>query len=311
MRTAESAAPPPAPPLAPSLASAAPAKLNLYLHVTGKRDDGYHLLDSLIAFAALHDTVHTAPAADVSLRVDGPLAAGVPADSENLVFKAAEKMRAAFGIKAGCALRLTKRLPAAAGVGGGSSDAAAAMRGLCRLWGIAPDDPALFEIARSLGADVPMCLAGRTAFAAGAGEDLTPAPDLPQIDVVLVNPGVPLAAADVFKARTGGFSKPARFSGPVADAAALAAHLAERGNDLTHAAETLAPEIIEVRRALEAQPGVLLARMSGSGATCFGLFESAAAAKAAARAVTAGQPPWRAWATRLIKGASTLTPDLD
>lgn len=314
---------------------AAAAKLNLYLHVTGVRGDGYHLLDSLIAFASVHDTVHIAPAPEISLHVDGPMAAGVPTDSQNLMFRAAEMMRAAFGpasgpaanAMSGCALRLTKRLPAAAGIGGGSSDAAAVIRGLARLWGVppkaggetapeaggetAPDDAELFKIAAALGADVPMCLAGRTAFAGGVGESLTPCPDLPEAALVLVNPGAPVATQNVFKARAGPYSPPARFTGAVTDAAALAAHLAERGNDLAAAAERLAPQIIEVREALAAQPGVLLARMSGSGATCFGLFADSAKAAAAARAVAAARPGWWVAPARLVNDAAALAPGLD
>ncbi|MHC8508937.1 MAG: GHMP family kinase ATP-binding protein [Rhodospirillales bacterium] len=341
MKTAE-----PAP-----LVLAAAAKLNLYLHVTGVRGDGYHLLDSLIAFASVHDTVHIAPAPEISLHVDGPMAAGVPANSQNLMFKAAEMMRAAFrptggpagGAMSGCALRLTKRLPAAAGIGGGSSDAAAVIRGLARLWGVppeaggetapkaggetapkaggetapeaggetAPDDAELFKIAAALGADVPMCLAGRAAFAGGVGESLTPCPDLPEAALVLVNPGAPVATQNVFKARAGPYSPPARFTGAVTDAAALAVHLAERGNDLAAAAERLAPQIIEVREALAAQPGVLLARMSGSGATCFGLFADSAKAAAAARAVAAARPGWWVAPARLVNDAAALAPGLE
>lgn len=290
---------------------AAPAKLNLYLHVTGRRDDGYHLLDSLIAFADWHDTVRLTPAADISLCVDGPMADSVPAGRENLAFKAAEMMRRAFDVSTGCAVHLTKRLPAAAGIGGGSSDAAAVMRGLAQAWSIPSDGGALFKIAEKLGADVPMCLNARAAFAGGAGEDLTPAPQLPEAALVLVNPGVPAATADVFKARAGAYSKPARFDGPVPDAAALAALLSGRGNDLTNAAETLAPETADARRALEAQPDVLLARMSGSGAACFGMFADTAQAEAAARVIAAAHPAWSVRAARLVNDAAALAPDLD
>jgi 4-diphosphocytidyl-2-C-methyl-D-erythritol kinase len=288
---------------------AAPAKLNLYLHVTGRRDDGFHLLDSLIAFAAVHDAVRLERADALTLSVDGPLAAGVPTDGSNLVLKAAEALRAAFGLKDGAAITLTKRLPAAAGIGGGSSDAAAALRGLCRLWRLPAGDPRLGEIALALGADVPMCLAGHAAVATGIGERLTPFDGLPAAPVVLVNPGVPVATPAVFKARTGPFTAAAALSGPVADAPSLAAALARRGNDLGPAAETLAPVIADARLALESAPGNLLARMSGSGATCFGLFQREKDARDAAARIASERPDWWISATRLVGDVMEIRPD--
>ena len=280
--------------------SSAPAKINLYLHVTGRRADGYHTLDSLMAFAGVGDTVAAEAAPDLSLAVDGPRAAEVPADSGNLVLMAAERLRRAAGVEAGARLTLTKRLPTASGIGGGSADAAAALRVLARLWGIAPDDARLGRVALETGADVPVCLHGKAAFAAGIGEILTPASFLPPAWLVLVNPGVALATPAVFKARQGAFSAPAPFGPPVADAAALAGLLKVRRNDLTSAAVALVPEIGAVLGALEAQPGILLARMSGSGATCFGLWAERPAAEAAARALSKSHARWWVVAAPLL-----------
>lgn len=272
----------------------APAKVNLYLHVVGRRADGFHLLDSLIVFAGIGDTVEVRPSDALTFTVDGPMAAGVPATDDNLVSKAARALAAAAGIEAKADIRLIKRLPMAAGVGGGSADAAAALRALRRLWKLDVDDGALAALGLGLGADVPVCLAGRAAFVGGIGEAIDPVPPLPRCWIVLVNPGVPASTPAVFKARQGAFSEPARFSDSPKDAAAFAALLKSRRNDLTSAALTVAPEIGTVLDALERCPGILLARMSGSGATCFGLFGDSSAATEAAVALKRSHPGW--WA---------------
>ncbi len=274
------------------LAVAAPAKINLYLHVTGRRDDGYHLLDSLIVFAGIQDSVLLRPAADLSLAVEGPFADAVPTGPDNLVLAAAGALARAAGIERGAAITLIKRLPAGAGMGGGSADAAATLRGLFRLWDVAAADADLAEIAASLGADVPMCLAGKAAFAGGIGGDLTPAPPLPAVWLVLVNPGIPLATPAVFAARAGDFSTAARFDEAAADTAALAAMLASRRNDLTAAATSQVPLIADVLAALDATPGAKLARMTGSGATCFALFADADGATRAAQDLARRHPDW-------------------
>ena len=271
---------------------AAPAKVNLYLHVTGRRADGYHVLDSLVAFAGVSDALVLRPAADLSLAVDGPFAAAVPAGSGNLVLQAARRLAEAGGVRAGAAIGLTKRLPVGAGLGGGSADAAAALRGLSSLWGLGPADADLAEIAARLGADVPVCLAGRAAFVGGAGERLSPAPDLPPAWLVLVNPGPALATAAVFAERSGAFSEAARFAEAPADAAALALLLAGRRNDLGAPARALVPATGQVLAALAAAAGALLARLSGSGATCFALFAEAAAATKAARTLARRHAAW-------------------
>lgn len=228
----------------------------------------------------------------MSLAVTGPFAADVPDGDDNLVLRAARLLAEAAGRPAGARIHLIKRLPVASGIGGGSADAAATLAALARLWRLnaaAVDLPAL---ALRLGADVPMCLAGRPLFVGGIGEALAPAPPLPRFSLLLANPGVAVATPAVFAARRGGFSAPCRFTDPPPDAEALAERLAEAGNDLGEAAEALAPEITGVLAALRAQPGALFARMSGSGATCFAMFASQAEAEAARTALAAQHPRW-------------------
>lgn len=263
----------------------APAKVNLALHVTGRRADGYHLLDSLVVFADVGDRLRAEPAEHLTLEVTGPRAAGVPVDGSNLVLRAA----AAFGRGQGARIVLDKHLPAAAGIGGGSSDAAAALRVLADLWQCPlPDDDAVL----ALGADVPVCLHGRPARMQGIGERLDPLPDLPPAWLVLVNPGVGVPTAAVFRglARRDNPPMPAPVVWP--DAAALAAWLQQTRNDLEPPARAVAPVIGTVIDRLAATQGCLLARMSGSGATCFGLFASPSDAAAAAAALRDEQPDW-------------------
>jgi 4-diphosphocytidyl-2-C-methyl-D-erythritol kinase len=264
----------------------APAKVNLTLHVTGRRADGYHLLDSLVAFAGVGDRLRASPAPVLTLAVTGPRAAGVPADEGNLVWRAARLVDPA----AGAAIVLDKHLPAAAGLGGGSSDAAAAVRALSRLWGRPLPQPAALAV---LGADVPVCLAARPARMGGVGEVLAPVPPLPPVWAVLANPGVAVPTPAVFAAleRRDGAPMPAALP-RLRDAAELAAWLRTMRNDLEAPAIRLRPVIARVSAALAAQPGCLIARMSGSGATCFGLFPDPLHARAAAAALAAAEPGW-------------------
>jgi 4-diphosphocytidyl-2-C-methyl-D-erythritol kinase len=282
------------------LTEAAPAKVNLYLHVTGRRDDGYHLLDSLVVFAGIGDTLSAEPAESLSLRVAGRFAAGLAAEADNLVLRAARMLAAEAGVAAAAHLVLEKHLPVASGIGGGSADAAAALRLLCRLWRLSPDPAVLARLAAGLGADVPVCLAGRSARMGGVGERLAPAPALPACGIVLINPGVAVATAEVFRARRCAWSLPATLPAAWTDAAAMAADLRGLRNDLQPAAVALRPVIGEVVAALAATPGCLLARMSGSGATCFGLFADRDAAERAAAAVR--RPGWWWWAGALRRG---------
>ncbi len=270
-----------------SRTEAAPAKVNLYLHVTGRRADGYHLLDSLAVFGPIGDSLEVRPADTLSLIVDGPFGDALAAEHDNLVLRAARALAAAAGIEARAALRLTKRLPVASGIGGGSAEAAAALRALDGLWATQFGTEGLAAISARLGADIPVCLAARPAQMQGVGEVLLAAPLLPPCGLLLVNPGIALATPAVFKARSGDFTPPAVLPGAWADAAAMAADLRGLRNDLEPPAIALCPPVAEVLAAIAAQPRCLLARMSGSGATCFGLFPDAAAAEAAAASLPA------------------------
>ena len=262
------------------------AKVNLWLNVVGRRDDGYHLLDSLVAFVDLADQVEARPDDRLSLGLDGPLAGALAGEVDNLVLKAARLLADRAGVAPRAAIRLAKHVPVAAGLGGGSADAAAALRELVELWRVAMPEEELFDLAARLGADVPMCLAGRTAFVSGIGERLTWAPTLPECVILLVNPGAALPTRDVFIARRGAFSPTRPAPRSWKDLAELAAVLADRGNDLTAAAISLAPVIGQVLEALR-RTGARHAAMSGSGATCFALYDSAELAQGAASALPA------------------------
>lgn len=277
------------------------AKVNLTLHVTGRRPDGYHELDSLVVFAGVGDGLEIAPAARLSLSLEGPFAPALGEADSNLVLRAARALSERFGVEAGARLRLTKRLPVAAGLGGGSSDAAAALRGLDTFWGLGAAEGVLHEIAAGLGADVPVCLSARPSYLGGMGERLEPAPPLPACWLVLVNPGVALATPDVFKARAGRFSKPLRWTAAPGDAPDLAARLGEGRNDLEAPAIGLVPAIGQVLAVLRATPACLLARMSGSGATCFGLYEAEAGARAAAARIGDSNPDWWVSAAPVVR----------
>ena len=297
-------------PINTPISVAAPAKLNLYLHVTGRRDDGFHLLDSLVCFSAVHDTVIVEPADDLHLTLCGPQSNALTAEPDNLVLRAARLLADRKGSTAGAHITLIKRLPVAAGIGGGSADAAAALHALVDLWQMTLEPEGLAELAGQLGADVPVCLHGQAAYISGIGEVIDPAPALPRAALLLVNPGVPLSTPDVFGARGGPFSPDDRFAEAPADTAALAHQLAKRRNDLTAAAESLQPPVRDCLSAISNRPGVSLARMSGSGATCFGLFADPADCQAAAAHLAAAQPGWWVQATELIADARDLPADL-
>jgi 4-diphosphocytidyl-2-C-methyl-D-erythritol kinase len=278
----------------------APAKINLCLHVTGRRADGYHLLDSMVVFAGASagagDRITARPSPALSLVIDGPEGAALSPDPDNLVLRAARIM----GVSA--ALTLWKALPVASGIGGGSADAAATLRLLARLSGRALPDPATLL---ALGADVPACLSGRPVWMRGVGEALSPLPALPPLWLVLVNPRVPVATPQVFAALTRRENPPVPDlpASALASAADLAAWLsAHTRNDLTGPALQVAPVLAQVQSALAEVPGCRLARMSGSGGTHFGLFATEASAKAAARSLSLAHPAW--WVTHApVSGA--------
>ncbi len=278
------------------------AKINLYLEVTGRRADGYHELDSLIVFAGLGDRLDFAPAEDLSLELSGSFAGAAPNGADNLVVRAALALAEQAGRPPRARLRLDKRLPVAAGIGGGSADAAAALEGLAELWRLRPAPADLARMSARLGADVPVCLYGRPALVHGVGEIIERAPPLPPAWLVLVNPGLSLATAQVFQAYEGAFSPPSPWTGVATNARGLAERLAERRNDLEEPARRLTPQIGHVLEQLSAAPGALLARMSGSGATCFGLFAEAGEARAAADEIGARQADWWVSAAPILHG---------
>jgi 4-diphosphocytidyl-2-C-methyl-D-erythritol kinase len=291
------------------------AKVNLYLHVVGRRADGYHLLDSLAVFAGAHDVLSGVPAEAMSFALSGRFGGELRQEdqSSNLVMKAAALLRAALEQQhdAGrdknhdkvASLLLEKNLPVASGIGGGSADAAAALRLLRRLWADGTIKEARLDaLALSLGADVPVCLNQRPARMGGVGEVLGPAPKLPDCAMVLVNCGVGVSTPAVFRAREEMFRPPAELPDSWPDAVSLAADLAGLHNDLEPAAIALCPPIADVLSAIGAQPGCLLARMSGSGATCFGLF--ATEAEAAAAAASLSRPDWWVWGGALHRSRS-------
>lgn len=251
------------------------AKINLALRVRGRAADGFHNIDTLFAFAEDGDRLNVGEGEGLSLDVTGPFAGDLGAAEDNLVLRAARLL----GAGKGAALTLDKRLPVASGLGGGSADAAAALRLLARWWRLDIGESGLMALARRLGADVPACLLSRTLRGTGRGDVLEPVErDRAGTPLLLVNPGVPVATAEVFR----------RWRGVATD-----------GNDLEPPAREIVPAIGDVLERLRALPGIVLARMSGSGATCFGLFESVAARDAAAAAIAAARPRWWQLASRL------------
>lgn len=275
-----------------AIVETAPAKINLALHVRRRRPDGYHELETLFAFCRDGDVAMVERAAATTLALTGPFAPALAGESQddNLVMRAVRAFQARFGVADHYAITLDKHLPVASGIGGGSADAAATLRALARLHGIAPDHVDLFGIAGELGADVPACLLGRTARGEGKGDALQPLEPLGERPVLLVNPGVGVSTAAVF-GRWDGVDR-----GPLEQGEVMAVAAAGR-NDLEPPARAIAPEIDAVLALLEASPGVLFSRMSGSGATCFAIFQDAAARDAAADAARARD--WWALATFL------------
>ena len=282
------------------LTELAPAKVNLTLRILGRRADGFHDLESLVVFARHGDKLSLTPHDTVSLKLRGPRAGATGELADNLVLKAARVLAAATpGLRLGSFL-LDKRLPVAAGLGGGSADAAAALRLLARQNGLPPDDPRLFAAARATGSDVPVCVDPRARIMRGVGEVLSAPLRLPAIPAVLVNPGVAVSTKDVFArlALAPGATRGAPLGDTVpAERSALMAWLAAQTNDLEPPALALQPAIGSVLAALEALPKSRLARMSGSGATCFALFDSERGAAAAARSLKAAYPDWWVQAT--------------
>lgn len=278
----------------PPIIEDAPAKINLALHVTGRRADGYHDLDMLVAFAdGIGDKLTVAPSSSDSFAITGPMAGNLSADGDNLVIRARDGFRRLTGRTGPIAITLEKRLPVASGIGGGSADAAATLRALCRLSGQDPSSPALAGLALSLGADVPMCLAGRPARILGIGETIRPMALGHRFGLLLVNPGLAVSTPSVFRALERRDNPPLPALPAGLSAGAFAAFVAaDTRNDLEAPAKRLSPAIGDVLSELGGLPGIRLARMSGSGATCFGLFDDGKSAGTAAIAIRQSRPQW-------------------
>ena len=278
---------------------AAPAKINLALHVTGRRNDGYHSIETLAAFAGIGDRITVETAGEDRFTIGGPLAAGLEVGDGNLVIRARDALRTELGDVPAIHIHLEKNLPLASGIGGGSADAAATLKALIAHWGSAAIPERLAEIAASLGADVPMCLEGVPLVARGVGEDIEPLARFPRVACVLVNPGTPVSTPAVFAALEKRENAPlAHFGDGFGDAEALFAWLAGQRNDLQAAALTLEPTIGEALDLLGGTDARIV-RMSGSGATCFALYDSDDAAMRAAQALTSARPGWYVHATHL------------
>ena len=270
------------------------AKINLALHVRGRAPDGYHRIETLFAFCEDGDGLSVAEGAGLTLTVTGPFAPELGSVSDNLVLRAGEALRREYGVIRGAALALDKRLPVASGIGGGSADAAATLRLLARWWNIDADEAALLTIAAALGADVPACLASQTARGEGRGDRLSSqdGSGLAGTPALLVNPGIAVSTAAVFSAWDGVDRGPLPIASPLATAI-------EGRNDLEAPARSLAPAIGEILARLAGAPGIIVSRMSGSGATCFALFETEAARDGAQGSFAADHPDWWQLATRL------------
>lgn len=267
------------------------AKINLDLRVCRRRDDGYHDLDSLVVFADFGDQLIFAPADELMLTIEGPFAAALAHEQDNFVLKAARRLASSIGRSPDVRIVLKKHLPVASGIGGGSADAAAALRGLIRFWDCSMAIGDLVPLAESLGADVPVCLGSRPTRMTGIGECLTPF-DLPEpLSMLLINPGTPVATPAVFKDLD--HMSGARMSMiPGGDAGSFQRLLQESTNDLEAPAKRVAPVIDEVLEALTGQPGCFLARLSGSGATCFGMYQDRQSVIDAENRVREDHPDW-------------------
>lgn len=270
----------------------APAKLNLALHVRARRDDGYHELETLFVFVGDGDLLTIADAETPAFVVIGPFAEALGGEGDNLVLRAERAFRAEVAPLPSLAVTLDKRLPVASGMGGGSADAAAMLRAMALRAGVAMDDPRLRAVAEALGSDVPACLLGRTAIGRGRGEALTAIDGAAGMPVLLVNPGVAVSTAAVFA----GWDRIDRGGLPDGDLIAVAKNAR---NDLEAPARAIAPAIGDVLERLSAAPGVRLARMSGSGATCFALFDDPKDCTATAQAIRLAEPGWWVCESRL------------
>ena len=270
----------------------APAKINLYLHVTGKRDDGFHLIESLVAFADCGDNISVTPSDKLKLTIKGPFSGDLEASHDNLVIKAAILLANFAGIKAKADIILTKELPVASGIGGGSADAAATLHALTKLWNISISSNDLHLIGKNLGSDVPVCLKSATSIITGVGENIIPMTKFPELWAILVNPKISVSTAEVFANYHNEFSTPQTYTANPQNPQEVANFLSGYRNDLTSAALQVAPIIGDVLRAVETTENQLLTRISGSGATCFALFKTKSAAITAMEFLRTKYPMW-------------------
>jgi 4-diphosphocytidyl-2-C-methyl-D-erythritol kinase len=279
----------------------APAKINLFLHVGETRADGFHDLESLVAFADVGDTLALSLSSELTLALDGPFAQGLRNESDNLVLRAARTLAQHVGrTHIGAAIRLTKHLPIASGIGGGSADAAAVLRGLNRLWALDLSWAELRAVAEKIGSDVPVCVESKSSWMEGRGERVIPAAALPQMPMLLANPGRAVSTADVFRTLTLRTGLGAVDRGtPLSLPRDVIRFLKNTSNDLQVAALRIAPVIGVVLDELSRMPGVELWRMSGSGATCFALFDEQKSAELAQLALSHSHPDWWVRATRI------------
>jgi 4-diphosphocytidyl-2-C-methyl-D-erythritol kinase len=279
----------------------APAKVNLFLHVGDKRSDGYHVLESLIVFAETSDRLEFTPGSDLTLKITGPFGKALARDKDNLVLKAARALKEKYPDEnLGAHIALEKNLPLASGIGGGSADAAATLRALNGLWRFDLSEGELLDIAAEIGSDVPACLLSSPCWMEGRGERVTKLAAMPPFELVLVNPGVAVPTGPVFNALNarsgvGAIAPPP----PLASVWDLVAYLADAGNDLEGPAGRFAPVIEDVLAALGHEPACVLAQMSGSGATCFGLFDGPVYAAGAAERIALEHPHWWVRSTRI------------
>ena len=273
----------------------APAKVNLYLHVTGLRDNGFHELDSLVVFAESHDLITFRPGAGITFSLSGPMSHILKkTNNDNIVLKAARALAKRVGTDRvrGVEIQLEKFLPVAAGIGGGSADAAATLKGLSKFWEVDIDKQEIMEIARSLGADVPVCFEGRSAFFSGIGENITPISNFPELSILLVNPGVEILTSRIFNERKGPYNEMERLKKIPKEKKNFFLEIKKRRNDLEPVACSIAPIIKQVLESISSNFGCRIARMSGSGSTCFGLFDDITYARKAALEVKHANPDW-------------------
>ncbi|MDX1975817.1 MAG: 4-(cytidine 5'-diphospho)-2-C-methyl-D-erythritol kinase [Rickettsiales bacterium] len=284
----------------PAKSYIAPAKLNLFLHVVGKRADSFHLLESLVVFTAFGDRVTIDPHPHLALDIDGPLADALHSEPNNLVWRAARLLADAFGKPDNIRITLEKHIPIGAGLGGGSSDAATVLMALAQWWGIDPQHPNLVTIAGQLGSDVPVCLNRTLSWMAGVGEQTRPIASTFSMPVLLANPRKTLITADIFRRYGDAFSPSVAPPSDGMTSEQLLEYITPMQNDLEQAAIQLVPEIAQLVSVLQNLPGCKLARMSGSGATCFGLFTNQAALQAAHQQITHTHPQWWVQPTELL-----------